>query len=246
MTARRDRPISRWISWSRPDTRRRIRSGDDPGSIEYSAVTQPLPVPRSHLGEPGVGGLPPDERGGGQREVDRQRPDQDAYEEEQIVPEVVVSDVARLVGDDRFEFFGLKHLDQRRSYQQVAKARGLPSLNIATPNDQVTDVIVRMRATDDSQLTVVGERGELQGIVSEIELLEHMLTNNHKSGEVITIEHMVNHDVRSARLDSQLDEVLHDLTAKKVVVLTDEMDRPQGILTIIDALDYLATPSNVR
>jgi hypothetical protein len=54
-TARSDRPMSRWISWVRPDgrpsfTSRRMRSGDEPGSIEYSAVTQPLPVPRIHLG----------------------------------------------------------------------------------------------------------------------------------------------------------------------------------------------------
>ncbi len=54
-TARRDRPMSRWISWVRPDglpsfTSRRIRSGDEPGSIEYSAVTQPLPLPRIHRG----------------------------------------------------------------------------------------------------------------------------------------------------------------------------------------------------
>ena len=54
-TARSDRPISRWISCVRPDglpslTSRRMRSGDEPGSIEYSAVTQPLPVPRIQRG----------------------------------------------------------------------------------------------------------------------------------------------------------------------------------------------------
>ena len=54
-TARSDRPMSRWISWVRPDglpsfTSRRMRSGDEPGSIEYSAVTQPLPVPLIHRG----------------------------------------------------------------------------------------------------------------------------------------------------------------------------------------------------
>ena len=54
-TARSDRPIRRWISWVRPDclplaASRRIRSGDEPGSIEYSAVTQPLPVPRIQRG----------------------------------------------------------------------------------------------------------------------------------------------------------------------------------------------------
>ena len=32
------------------ETSRRIRSGEAPGSIEYSAVTQPLPLPRIHRG----------------------------------------------------------------------------------------------------------------------------------------------------------------------------------------------------
>ena len=48
--ARSERPISRWISTVRPlclplAASRSTRSGDEPGSIEYSAVTQPLPLP---------------------------------------------------------------------------------------------------------------------------------------------------------------------------------------------------------
>ena len=55
VTARSDRPIRRWISWVRPDcfplaASRPTRSADDPGSSEYSAVTQPLPLPRIHGG----------------------------------------------------------------------------------------------------------------------------------------------------------------------------------------------------
>ena len=55
MTARSERPTRRWISWVRPDclpraASREARSAVEPGSIEYSAVTQPLPEPRSHLG----------------------------------------------------------------------------------------------------------------------------------------------------------------------------------------------------
>ena len=49
-TARSDRPMRRWISWPRPELRRRMRSGLDPGSIEYSAVTQPRSEPRSQRG----------------------------------------------------------------------------------------------------------------------------------------------------------------------------------------------------
>ena len=55
VTARNDRPISRWISCVRPDgrprdTSRSVRSLVEPGSIEYSAVTQPFPLPRIHGG----------------------------------------------------------------------------------------------------------------------------------------------------------------------------------------------------
>src|SRR5271155_4428088 len=50
-TARSERAISLWISWVRPDclplaASLDARSAVDPGSIEYSAVTQPFPLPR--------------------------------------------------------------------------------------------------------------------------------------------------------------------------------------------------------
>ncbi len=47
--------MRRWISWVRPDclpfaASRSLRSDVEPGSIEYSAVTQPRPLPRNHGG----------------------------------------------------------------------------------------------------------------------------------------------------------------------------------------------------
>ena len=50
VTARRARPIRRWISWLRPEgqpwTRSRtVRFSVARGSMAYSAVTQPEPVP---------------------------------------------------------------------------------------------------------------------------------------------------------------------------------------------------------
>src|SRR6185437_14971734 len=55
--ARKDRPTSRWISCVRPDclpcaASRRIRLPVERGSIPYSAVTQPLPVPLRKPGTP--------------------------------------------------------------------------------------------------------------------------------------------------------------------------------------------------
>ena len=54
-TARKDRPIRRWISWVRPDclplaASRLPRVWVARGSIPYSAVTQPWPLPRRNGG----------------------------------------------------------------------------------------------------------------------------------------------------------------------------------------------------
>jgi hypothetical protein len=59
MHARNDRPMSRLISWVRPPTRpltdsRSERSWVAAGSIAYSAVSQPRPVPLRQRGTPSV------------------------------------------------------------------------------------------------------------------------------------------------------------------------------------------------
>jgi len=57
VTARKDRPIKRWISCVRPEIRPRddsrcVRVLVDAGSMEYSEVIQPLPLPRIQFGTP--------------------------------------------------------------------------------------------------------------------------------------------------------------------------------------------------
>jgi hypothetical protein len=58
-TLRSERPMRRWISTVRPsgrplDTSRWRRSPVDAGSIPYSAVSQPRPLPDSQRGTPSV------------------------------------------------------------------------------------------------------------------------------------------------------------------------------------------------
>jgi CBS-domain-containing membrane protein len=55
-----------------------------------------------------------------------------------------------------------------------------------------------------------------------------------------TIDGMIEADVRTSGASTPLVEVLPDLMQRKVVVLVDDGRRPVGILTIIDALEYLA------
>jgi hypothetical protein len=49
-------------------------------------------------------------------------------------------------------------------------------------------------------------------------------------------------EFRTAPAEAPLEEVLPDLLRAKVVVLVDELRRPEGILTVIDALEFLAAP----
>ena len=56
-----------------------------------------------------------------------------------------------------------------------------------------------------------------------------------------SIAPMVNPDVGSVFEADPLEEVLPELVTRKVIVLTDETGGPVGIVTVIDALEYIAT-----
>ena len=125
---------------------------------------------------------------------------------------------------------------------QVAQARGLAQLVTAHVTDPVGKVVARMRKHGISQLPVVDSGGHLLGMVSEVELLNHLLTRGGEGAAEQTIELLVNREVRTSPVSGPLEEALPDLMASKVVVLVDGERRPDGILTMIDALEYLASP----
>jgi cystathionine beta-synthase len=123
---------------------------------------------------------------------------------------------------------------------EVAEARGQAALITAGPQDRLLEVIGRMRQHGVSQLPVVDADGRLLGLVSEVDLLDHMLNSDHDHLPNETIAGMVNDQVSVAGPEDPLDQVLPDLLSRKVVVLTDEGRRPSGILTVIDALEFVA------
>jgi cystathionine beta-synthase len=162
-----------------------------------------------------------------------------------LLPDTGGRYLSKVFNDDWMRENGFLEADRERvTVQQVAQARGLPSLVVATTSDPMLDVIGRLRANAVSQLPVVGEQGELVGMVSEVDLLHHLVApgQEHPLGE--TIEHIVNRDVPTARAESPFQEILPELLTKKVAVLIDDLGRPVGILTMIDALEFLAaTPA---
>lgn len=149
--------------------------------------------------------------------------------------------LSKVFDDEWMREHGFRPEDRRRiRAYDVARARGLPSLVTAQPRDTFGEVIARMREHAIDQLPVVAEDGQLLGLVTELELLDHMLDQEHKHEADETIERVINEDVPTADPETPLPEILPVLMSRKVVVLTDELERPVGILTIIDALDYLA------
>jgi cystathionine beta-synthase len=157
-----------------------------------------------------------------------------------LLPDSGTRYLSKIFDDDWMREHGFLVLDRRRATAlQVAQARGLPTLVTARPGDKVSAVVARMRADAVSQLPVVDEAGELRGIVTEVDLLRHLLTGGPDASEG-PIGPLASTDVRTLPTETPFEEMLPDLTSAKVVVLVDDARRPRGILTMIDALEFLA------
>jgi cystathionine beta-synthase len=148
--------------------------------------------------------------------------------------------LSKVFSDDWMREHGFLEADRRRApVREIASARGLSELIVATLDDPLQEVIGRMRDNGVSQLPVVDNGGQLVGLVSEVDLLDHMLKSDHDAS--MSIAAMVNEDVGRVVDTVPLEEVLPELVSRKVIVLTDEAGGPTGILTVIDALEYIAT-----
>jgi cystathionine beta-synthase len=149
--------------------------------------------------------------------------------------------LSKVFDDDWMREHGFLETDRRRAtILDVSKARALPTLVTASPDDRVGDVIARMRQHAVSQLPVLDSAGALVGLVSEVDLLRHLLLTGGEEAARQPIEGIVDRGVRAWKADAPFEEVLPEVLTSKVIVLLDELGRPAGILTMIDALEYLA------
>jgi cystathionine beta-synthase len=157
-----------------------------------------------------------------------------------IFPDSGARYLSKIFDDDWMREHGmLKEEHSSVSVLDVAGGVGMSELILAKPEDRVVDVIKRMREDAISQLPVVDEQRSLLGVVSEVDLLNHMLNVDHKHQPDETIETMVNKDVAKINSNQPFDAVLPDLMQSKMIILTDDDGRPEGILTMIDALEYV-------
>ena len=132
------------------------------------------------------------------------------------------------------------YLDREPRKIPVGDLAGLQEIVLASDDDLVSEVVERMRNHAISQLPVIDSKGELTGLVSEMDLLNLLLESRNSGEPVSSIAPVVRRGVRRANHQKSLGEVLPELLEDKVVVLVDNQGHPNGILTIIDALAYLS------
>lgn len=122
----------------------------------------------------------------------------------------------------------------------VLAAKASPAIHVAHRSDRMTDVIGWMKKYDISQLPVVDDKGSLAGVVTEIDLLNHLITSDHKHEPGETIETVTRPEVATISPDTPLEALMSIFVTGQVAVVVAEK-KPVGIVTKIDLLDYLST-----
>lgn len=124
--------------------------------------------------------------------------------------------------------------------QDVNNAKSLTEIITVHPTDLMMDVVAAFKQHSISQAPVVDANGKLVGIVREVDLLMHMLTAGHTHTPDETIEAVIDPNVTTVRPNAPLESLIGIFGHTDVVVISSGA-QPEGILTKIDILDYLAS-----
>ncbi len=121
----------------------------------------------------------------------------------------------------------------------VLEARGPRAVIAARITDRMTEAIGLLKQHDISQMPVLDAGGGLVGLVSEVELLSHMLSAGHQHTPGETLEELPLSDPIVVAPETALDEILPDMLRGKVAVVVAGQEIT-GLLTKIDILDFLS------
>jgi cystathionine beta-synthase len=156
-----------------------------------------------------------------------------------VLPDSGARYLSKIFNDDwmRENRFLESSLQETRAIH-VLQSKRMQEIYTATPTDRMRDVINLMKTADISQLPVVDD-GRVVGMVTEVELLNHMLfsTHTHTADEPIT--EMIQSDFVTVDIDAPMEALMSVFAHTRVAVVLQQ-DRLTGIITKIDLLDYLA------
>lgn len=122
---------------------------------------------------------------------------------------------------------------------EVLAVKSLRELITARVDDRQKDVIEQMKKYDISQVPALNPDGTLAGLVTEVDLLKHMLegTPSHSADE--TVAEIVRPVQAIFPADTPIETVMPTFMDGQVILVVEE-NRPIGILTKIDILDFIS------
>jgi len=119
---------------------------------------------------------------------------------------------------------------------------------LAKYREPVGAVIAKMKANDVSQLPVVGERDQLLGLVTEVNLLNYLLQSAGGEASKVAIEDagVIDGTVYTLSPETSVEAVMSVFSTHAIALVTErvpnsEDKRVVGIITKIDLLDFLAS-----
>ncbi|MFA5874743.1 MAG: cystathionine beta-synthase [Anaerolineales bacterium] len=122
---------------------------------------------------------------------------------------------------------------------EVLAAKTFPGVISVSSDAHMTDVIALLKENDISQAPVLHPDGKVAGMVTEANLLKHMLEAGHIHTSEETLAAILEPAPPSYPAHTSLSVVLPSFVAGPVV-LVNEADRVVGLLTKIDVLDFIA------
>ncbi len=126
------------------------------------------------------------------------------------------------------------------SVETLLDRRPHHKLILAHCQETVKSVAEKMREYDISQLPVVNEQQELQGLVEEVKLLHFMLSMGGESASMkLEDAGVITPDTVTVNVNTPL-EALMSLFTTHSVVIVKENDTVRDIVTKIDLIDFLA------
>lgn len=125
------------------------------------------------------------------------------------------------------------------SLDEILATKSYQGVITASINDRMTDVIALLKEHDISQVPAVHPDGSLAGLVTEVDLLKHMLTADHDHSPDETIASIIQPAEAVFTPQASLEQVLPSVVDGNIVLVA-EGERPVGILTKIDVLDFIA------
>ena len=114
-----------------------------------------------------------------------------------------------------------------------------PGLITANLDDSISQVIAKMKQYDISQIPALNRDGTLVGLVNEVTLLNYMLETDQTHSAEETIQDVIQPAMSIFPGFTLLEEVLPTLVEGNIILVT-EFEKPVGILTKIDLLDYIS------